>query len=277
MKIDYILENSETGFVNKLADFILKRLNTKGRTKIKVTDFSNFIVVEGQTDNKIILNMNQIKDGFRNEYKSYLNELKIENFNIIDIIKYDESVPKNGIHFFSFYKSKRPLYHNNIIEFVNSSYEFLPYLNTISYTDRLLLHSSQNTPINDNNFIYTDVSSVSSSFPYGHSNKLGRTELLYCEYVANHLFNILNVDEIHFKLDLIQRVEETDEIGITTYCDSLYDSKVIESLILDVFDFNFIKFESEYLSNYDMSLELSDPFGDKPWLVKDKINDLIII
>jgi hypothetical protein len=50
----------------------------------------------------------------------------------------------------------------------------------------------------------------------------------------------------------------------------------IKSMILDVFDFNISKFEVEYLTNYDIDLDLSNPFLDKPWLIKDKSKDLIL-
>jgi hypothetical protein len=279
MKIDYILENSETGFVSKFATYISNKIdpNNQYRTHIKVTDFKNFVVVEGETTCKVIANLTEIKESFFKENKDYLEWNKIKNFNIIDIINYYDGVGKYGIHHFVFYDSSRPIYHPKVIDFAQSSYQFSGFLDSISYNNRLIINSNKNNPINDDYFIQNQNLSVSSSFPYGHSKSLGITELFYCEYVAYHLFKILNTDEIHIKIDLITEREDNEEVVLNINCDSMYDNKVIESLVLDVFDFNFNKFEKEYLSNYDISLELSEPFGKKPWLVRDKINDMIII
>ena len=60
------------------------------------------------------------------------------------------------------------------------------------------------------------------------------------------------------------------------YIHKVYDEEKIQSLVLDVFDFNLDKFESEYLKGYDYDLDTTDPFGEKPWLVKDKIKDILI-
>lgn len=279
MKIDYILENSKKGFVNKFATYISNKIdpNNQYRTRIKVTDFKNFVVVEGETNCKIIANLNEIKESFFKDEKDYLEWVEIKNFNIIDIINYNDSVGKYGIHHFVFYDSPRPIYHQKVIDFTQSNYQFSSYVDSVSYDNKIILNSSVNNPINDDYFHQTISLSVSSSFPYGHSKNLGITELFYCEYVAYHLFKILNTDEIHIKIDLVSEREENEEVVLNIYCDSIYDNKVIESLVLDVFDFNFTRFEMEYLSNYDMSLELTDPLGKKPWLVRDKLNDMIII
>jgi hypothetical protein len=57
----------------------------------------------------------------------------------------------------------------------------------------------------------------------------------------------------------------------------MYDNKLIESMVLDVFDFNLGKFTNEYLKGYNFDEEINKPFDKKPWLVYDKVKDMIII
>ena len=39
----------------------------------------------------------------------------------------------------------------------------------------------------------------------------------------------------------------------------------------NIFDFNFIKFETDYLRNYDFINELETPFETKQWINRDKV------
>ena len=55
----------------------------------------------------------------------------------------------------------------------------------------------------------------------------------------------------------------------------MYDSKTIKSLILDVFDFDLEDF-SNRMESYDLTQDILDPEGEKPYLVQDRLEDVII-
>jgi hypothetical protein len=46
-------------------------------------------------------------------------------------------------------------------------------------------------------------------------------------------------------------------------------------MVLDVFDFDMLKFKST-IKSYDIIEDLTKPFDKKPWLIKDRIKDLVI-
>ena len=74
---------------------------------------------------------------------------------------------------------------------------------------------------------------------------------------------------IHF----LPKVE--DEMDIKVITNSMYDSKTIKSLILDVFDFDLEDF-SNRMESYDLTQDILNPEGEKPYLVQDRLEDVII-
>jgi hypothetical protein len=66
-----------------------------------------------------------------------------------------------------------------------------------------------------------------------------------------------------------------DEVDINVVVDSMYNTKTIKSLILDVFDFDLEDF-SNRMESYDLTQDILDPEGEKPYLVQDRLEDVII-
>jgi hypothetical protein len=103
---------------------------------------------------------------------------------------------------------------------------------------------------------------------------MGRLHYYYSEYISNHIFTIIDAKKIEFKISTKLNTDEDFDIELIS--DSkLYSKDVIKSLVLDVFDFNLDDFKF-ILSNYDIREDLENPFGVKPWLVKDRTEDLIV-
>lgn len=271
----YINTFSKEGFVNLFADYILKKIDPTCKSRIQVIDFKSFLVVYGATSSDIVLDLNKIRDSFIDENKKLVDFLNLKHFNIIDLIDYQEPLSPTE-YYFTYYKSDRPLYHKEVINEVNrqtSEYN-KEFLNNINYTNKLELEFySPFLPDKLNIFNSTNFMSVSSSFPYGYSLNLGRREFYYGEYVCNHLFDILVTDEILFKYttDVVE-----DDLNIDIICDSIYSNKDIKSLVLDVFDFNLNKFSNEYLNDFNIDSDIKNQLDSKPWLVKDRIKDLIL-
>jgi hypothetical protein len=271
----YINTFSKEGFVNLFADYIITQISPQHKTKIQVIDFKSFLVVYGSTSTDEVLDLNKIRDIFIDSNKKLVDFLNLKHINIIDLIDYREPLSPTE-YYFTFYKSERPVFHQKVIDEINkTSNEYnKEFLNNINYTDKIELEFySPFIPQNLSIVNTTNFMSVSSSFPYGYSLNLGRREFYYGEYVCNHLFDILVTDEILFKYttDVVE-----DDLNIDIICDSIYSNKDIKSLVLDVFDFNLNKFSNEYLNEFNIDSDIKNQLDSKPWLVKDRIKDLIL-
>ena len=269
----YINENSNRGLVNLFSDYIVKEINKTHQydVVVEVTDCGKFFIVNGMTNSDKVLDMVKVKETFLDTHKSLLTNFGYENVNIIDLIMYDRDLKKKTDYTFDFYNSERPIYHNNII--VNILESPQPKFNSIDYNNRLEyeLDYSEDDTNHLEYFTYAPLN-ISSEFPHGYSLSMGRQELYYSEYICNQLFNIILTDKITFKYSSV-KVDEDNQIDINS--NSIYPKKDIVSMVLDVFDFDMLVFYDK-IKDYDIMEDITNPFGDKPWLVKDRLKDLIL-
>ena len=273
----YVQNLSRSAFVNKFVNFIVSKYENK--VFIEATDFSNFIVVKGISIDKEIIDLIEIKEEFKERNPEYFSSR--EHFNIIDLIDYDYSINLNDSVFsFTYYNSTRPIYHPEVLKFVEENKSLM--FETLSFSKKIVVQcdeSSKNEYFENITFDFPSIS-YKSSFPNGLSNKSKWKILFYYgEYISYNLFKILLTDKItlDFQVDL-PSIETTnlDKINVIVTANSQYNDSTITSLVLDVFDFNITKFKDEFLNNYDFQREIDFPFESKPWLVYDKIKDLII-
>jgi len=269
----YINENSNRGLVNLFADYIVNLINKTYQydVVIEVTDCGKFFIVNGMTNSDKVLDMVKVKETFLETHKSLLTNFGYESVNIIDLIMYNRDLAKKTDYTFDFYKSERPIYHNDII--VNILEIPQPKFNSITYNNRLEyeLDYSENDTSNLLYFTYAPLN-ITSEFPHGYSLSMGRQELYYSEYICNQLFNVILTNKVTFKYSSI-KVDEDNQIDVES--NSIYPKKDITSMVLDVFDFDMLVFNDK-IKGYDIVEDITNPFGDKPWLVKDKLKDLIL-
>jgi hypothetical protein len=271
----YINENSNRGIVNLFADFLVKEIN-KTQTYdvvIEVTDCGKFFVVNGMTTSDKILDIIKVRDSFVETYKSLMTKFGYETVNIIDLIVYDRDLKKKTDYTFDFYNSERRIYHNDILVTILENPQ--PKFNSITYNNRLEyeLDYSEEDTTNLEYFTYSPLN-ITSEFPHGYSLSMGRQELYYSEYICNQLFDVIlstnRYTQLTFKYSSI-KVDEDNQIDISV--NSIYPKKDIISMVLDVFDFDMLVFYDK-IKDYDIIEDITNPFGDKPWLVKDRIKDL---
>jgi hypothetical protein len=115
---------------------------------------------------------------------------------------------------------------------------------------------------------------ISSEFPYGHSLGCCRGILYYSHYIFNHMYSLLGVDKVYFRYS--SYLNEDEDYKIKVICDSKISKGSIESLVLDCFDMNLTEFK-ERLSNYDFTKDVTDQTLDKPYLVQDRLKDVILL
>jgi hypothetical protein len=101
---------------------------------------------------------------------------------------------------------------------------------------------------------------------------MGRQELYYSEYISNQLLEVLLTDKLTFKYSSV-KVDEDNQIDINS--NTIFPKKDIISMTLDVFDFDMLIFLDK-IKDYDVTDDLLKPFDTKPWLIRDKIKDLIL-
>ena len=269
----YINENSNRGLVNLFSDYIVNQINKDKQydTVIEITDCGKFFVVNGMTNSDKILDMIKIKESFLESYKSLLTNFGYENVNIIDLIMYNQDLAKKTDYTFDFYNSSRPIYHHKLINSIIESTQ--PKFNSISYTNRLEyeLDYSEGDTTKLEYYTYAPLN-ISSEFPHGYSLSMGRQELYYSEYICNQLLDVLLTDKLTFKYSSI-KVDEDNQIEIKS--STLFPKKSIISMVLDVFDFDMLIFNNK-IKDYDIMEDITKPFDKKPWILRDKIKDLIL-
>ena len=226
-------KNTRRYFVNLFADYILSKFDKSENTIIQVTDFENFVVVNGQTTSSNVLEMLELKSEFIESNKELFNYLDKEDLNVIDIIKYNQEISdlKRG--------------------WVN--------VNKSLYVD-------QYDPISEIN--------ISSEFPYGHSLGCGRGMFYYSHYIFNHMYSLLGVDKLYFRYS--SDLDENEDYKIKIVSDSRYSKDQITNLVLDVFDMDLTEFNQK-LSNHNFTEDIINQSLDKPYLVQDRLIDVVLV
>jgi len=115
---------------------------------------------------------------------------------------------------------------------------------------------------------------VSSEFPYGHSLGCGRAMFYYSHYIFNHMYSLLGINKLYFKYS--NELNENEDYKIKVVSDSKLSNKLIENLVLDVFDMDLTSFK-ETLSKYQFFDDILNPSLDKPYLIQDRLKDVILL
>jgi hypothetical protein len=116
--------------------------------------------------------------------------------------------------------------------------------------------------------------SITSEFPYGYSLGCGRGIYYYAHYMFNQIYTLLGVDNLMFKYN--SELDENEDHKIKIVSDSTLPKQTIKDLVLDVFDMNVKEF-SECLTNYNLIEDITKPDEPKPYLVQDRLEDIILI
>lgn len=124
--------------------------------------------------------------------------------------------------------------------------------------------------------VYEPISelNVSSEFPYGHSLGCGRGMYYYSHYIFNHMYSLLGVDQLYFRYS--NKLNENEDYKIKVVSNSSISKTSIESLVLDVFDMDLTEFNYR-LSKYQFFDDITDPNSKKPYLVQDRLKDVILV
>ena len=179
---------------------------------------------------------------------------------LIDILKIKEEF----IEKFSDILKSLDITNINIIDVIKYSQE-------ISMNNKGWIMVSK-SPFNEESEPINELS-ISSEFPYGYSLDCGRLMTYYSHYVFNHMFNLLDVDEVSFYFTTEQ--DKNEDLKIKVISNSKIDKNSIKSLVLDGFDFDLTNFKSR-LDTYNLIDDILDPEGEKPYLQQDMLEHVIL-
>ncbi len=128
------------------------------------------------------------------------------------------------------------------------------------------LYVEQNEPISEIN--------ISSEFPYGHSLECGRGMYYYSHYIFNHMYSLLGVSNLFFLYS--NHINHCEEYEIDVILKSKYSKDQILSLVLDVFNMDLKEFNQKLL-NYNFTEDITKQSLDKPYLVQDRLINIVLI
>jgi hypothetical protein len=115
--------------------------------------------------------------------------------------------------------------------------------------------------------------SISSEFPYGYSLNCGRLMTYYSHYIFNHMYSLMDVDDLKFYFT--KEEDENEDLKIKILSESRYNQDIVKSLVLDVFSFDLEEFK-EYVKDYDLLQDILFPGKDKPYTKQDKLEHIIV-
>ena len=172
------------------------------------------------------------------------------------------------------------------VEFIKSNKELFESLNKedlniidiIKYDQEITDFSKSWVTVNKSLYVteYEPISeiNISSEFPYGHSLGCGRSIFYYSHYIFNQMYSLLGVNQLYFRYS--NDLNENEDYKIKVICDSRLSKTSIESLVLDCFDMDLTEF-NERLSNYDLTNDVTNQTTEKPYLVQDRLKDIVLV
>ena len=151
--------------------------------------------------------------------------------------------------------NKNCSYHHKQLESFNNddsnSYDFDLYVKTIN-EDKSLIFCSE--------------------FPHGYSLNQGRLLYYYGKHIFYNIPKSYPVSSLIF--ELTTKKNKDDEQVLSVITPTFENDSILESAILDVFDFDMNWLETE-IKKVDWSIEITNPLEDYDFL-KKKIKDFII-
>jgi hypothetical protein len=262
---------SKRAFVNLFSDFVLQKLGKNTKTIIQTTLYDNFIVVNGKTESDNDINIGEIKTEFFELHNKFFKELDIkETIGTLNMISKTDNFFKNNCYrsYLDLYNTKRPLYHKNVLNYYqNSEWD------AVGWRKELIVEVPHSSILPTCRFTFSPID-ITSEFPYGYGLKIGRSLIYYAEYVALNIFGSISVENMKMMITN-QKNTDGDQI-IEIKSNSPYPSDKIKSMILDNFSFNLEQFEEKFL-DYELSNEILNVEGDKPWLIRNIVSQDLII
>jgi hypothetical protein len=241
---------SKNFVVNYIADLILDKIGKEYSSVIEVADCINFFIVKGKTNSTSILNLSDIISEFKESNHSLFGEKRIVN--VIDLIEYNVKLDEVMLLTQTLHDGENCSYSSEQIKLYSNN-------------EHSVSGDYYPKPIPENNLIYK------SEFPHGYSLTQGRSLFYYLKQIYYSIPSTYPVSTL--TMSITKSISGDTTIEVYNHFYNEKDS-VLESAILDSFNFNYIKLESK-MKKVDWSVELTNPLEDYSEL--KEINKMMII
>jgi hypothetical protein len=265
---------------NLLSNKIIEEFNsidTNHVTNIYVINLGQFIVVKGITTIKNPPNYSQLFSSYCEEILNLNNNF---NFNVIDLTEYNYNVKNNVINI-DFSVTSNELLKESIKVSNHGFYDIKTNSNYILHNNQKLFNELILIPEfnNYNGIKQKDNSIYISDKLFGLNLLSEKIYLTFLKYISYNLFEKGLCTDINFKLFHVGNMEDlkwdTMEFEINSKS-LIVTNEWIKSLILDLFDFNYISIKKHLsLDNYNFSDEILS--NDKCWKKSDMVYEIIVL
>jgi len=272
---------------NIFAGLIVEKINETfpyAITEISVINVRNFFVVRGVTNSDVVINCSDILKEFIEKY----DEEKTKTIRVIDIIKYsvDDEVKSNFICNYHFKKEK----YKELQDFINQKTKEQIYINLkIDDHNKMVFYDSNKNrgevinllssffdDYKYHEFSFENEQYVSDRF-FGLSNNGEKLYHMLLKYVWFNVSSLGITKELNIQLTSNEKIPNINNLNINFNIlndNHIVKTSLLESLILDVFPFEYSELEKTFdLNNYSV-LNTDE---SNPWEKYDRINELVLI
>jgi hypothetical protein len=255
---------------NIFADLVVKKINEvtpDAKTQITVINVRNFFIVKGVTTSDSVINLSDILSGI---YKKYDSEL-LNKVRVIDTILYNKEFDLNlNINFYEDKKNKSLI--SNLYKTCNDLQNEGFYI-TVKLNNGILFYDFEHEKDFDPSYIkekfptYTCIKDDFSQDIYTSEEIYGLSNngIKYYHFLIRKIsYNLLSRDfskitDISISSELKLNYVDAENINLKLNNKSITDNNVLESLILDNFNFDISKLEKEVdFNDFDVLKSISE-------------------
>ena len=255
---------------NIFADLVVKKINEvtpDAKTQITVINVRNFFIVKGVTTSDSVINLSDILSGI---YEKYDSEL-LNKVRVIDTILYNKEFDLNlNINFSEDKKNKSLI--SNLYKTCNDLQNEGFYI-TIKLNNGILFYDFEHEKDFDPSYIkekfptYTCIKDDFSQDIYTSEEIYGLSNngIKYYHFLIRKIsYNLLSRDfskitDISISSELKLNDVDAENINLKLNNKSITDNSVLESLILDNFNFDISKLEKEVdFNDFDVLKSISE-------------------
>jgi hypothetical protein len=272
---------------NIFASLIVEKINETfpyAITEISVINVRNFFVVRGVTNSDVVINCADTLKEFIEKY----DEERAKTVRVIDVIQYsfNDEIKSNFICNYHFKKEK----HKELQNFIDQKAKEQIYLNLkIDDINKIIFYNSNknegevsdlfSTFFNGYKFYefnFENEQYVSDRF-FGLSNNGEKLYHMLLKYVWFNVSILGITKELNVQLSSNEKISNTNNLNVNF--NILNDNHIVktswlESLILDVFPFEYSELEKTFdLNGYS----ILNTESSNPWEKYDRINELVLI
>ena len=277
---------------NIFSNLIVEKITSNfpnSKVEVSVINLQDFFVVRGNTSCTEVINLSDLFQKFLNEYDKELSK----KIRVIDVIKYGSDIENSGLNINYEEKKSSSYLKNSVGDLLKKLLEEKIYLDLkIDNEDKIIFYSSDNKNLSDViSFLKKNFSNYTSTKKdlsheiyisdrvFGLSNHGEKFYYLLLMNITKHLFDLGISSDISFSIVSDLKITEINSETVNFKINKgnyITKKEWLESLILDVFDFEYVKLKSLF-DGVDLLDYILNPCNEENKVNKlYKISDIIL-